>query len=81
MSQGIQFTEADEGKRVVNATGETVGRIVEVRAGTAYVDPDPDTLDTIKSKLGWADVDDDNYPLREGDVEAVTDDEIRLQGF
>ncbi|WP_435361015.1 PRC-barrel domain containing protein [Haloarchaeobius sp. DFWS5] len=81
MKQQISFSEKDEGKRVVNAEGETVGRIVDVRHGTAYVDPDPSVFDTIKSKLGWGDVDEDTYPLQKADVATVTDDEVRLVQF
>lgn len=79
MNQSINFTESDEGKRVVNAEGTTVGRIVDVRHGSAYVDPDPDMFDTIKSKLGWGDIDDDSYPLQKADVSTVTDDEVRIR--
>lgn len=79
MKQAVTFTEADEGKRVVNVEGETIGRVVDVRHGSAYVDPDPSMFDTIKSKLGWGDVDGDDYPLQKADVDTVTDDEIRLR--
>lgn len=81
MKQAITFSESDEGKKVVDSAGETVGRVVDVRHGSAYVDPDPGTFDTIKSKLGWGDVDDDSYPLQKADVDSVTDDEIRLRRF
>ena len=30
------------------------------------------------SKLGWADHDEDTYPLQEESIETITDDEIRL---
>ena len=30
------------------------------------------------SKLGWADRDEDTYPLQEESIETITDDEIRL---
>lgn len=81
MSKNITFDDSDEGKRVVNSSGETVGRIVEVRNGVAYVDPDPDILNTMKSKLGWGDATDDpdSYPLRMSDILEITDDEVRLQ--
>ena len=81
MEQNITFTDSDEGKRVVNASGDMVGRIVDVRSGVAYVDPDPDIMDTMKSKLGWGDAtdDSDSYPLRVGDILEITDDEVHLQ--
>ncbi|WP_254536299.1 PRC-barrel domain containing protein [Halomarina litorea] len=79
--QQTRFSESDEGKKVVNANGDTVGRIVEVRSGTAYVDPDPSIADTLLSKLGWAEMDEDTYPLRADRISAITDDEVRLERF
>lgn len=59
----IEFTKDDVGKAVIASSGERVGQIVEARGGTAYVDPDPDVVDTIKSKLGWSDMDGETYSL------------------
>lgn len=73
-----KLSERDEGKTVVNADGEEVGMISAFRGGTAYVDPDPGIADSVRSKLGWSDVDDDDYPLANDHVETVTDDEVRL---
>lgn len=73
-----QFTDDDEGKRVVNANGDEIGIIESVEAERAYVNPDPGITDTIKSKLGWGDSDDESYELPEQNVEAVTDNEVRL---
>lgn len=70
--------ESAEGKKVVHGK-DTVGRVVEVRHGTAYVDPDPGITETVMSKLGWADADEDTYPLQESSIEEITDDEIRLR--
>ena len=75
----VTFTDDDEGKKVVNQNGEDVGRVVDVRHGTAYVDPDPGMFDTVKSKLGWGDVDEDTYPLQDADVESVDDDRVLLR--
>lgn len=72
------ITDTDVGKRVVNADGETIGMISAVRSGTAYVDPDPGLGDRIRTRLGWEDVNADDYPLDETAIESVTDDEIRL---
>jgi hypothetical protein len=77
----IEFTDDDEGKRVLNQDGNEIGRITEVRGGTAYVDADPDMFDTIRSKLGWGDAGEDSYPLEEDDVSEITDDAIRLRRF
>lgn len=72
------ITEEDEGKKVVGSGGEEIGIVSSVRGGTAYVDPDPGLTDSIKSKLGWGDVDQEDYPLNESNIQSVTDDEIRL---
>ena len=72
------ITEDDEGKRVVTNTGENVGMIKSVRGGTAYVDPNPDMFDRMKSKLNWGDTDEDTYPIDENNVAEVTSDEVRL---
>lgn len=79
MASKTTLTENDEGKRVVNARGDEVGRVVEVKRGSAYVNPDPSLTDKLMSKLGWGDGDDEgNYRLDETDIETVTDDEVRL---
>lgn len=70
----------DLGKRVLNADGTEVGRIVQVEDGRAYVDPDPSTISTIKAKLGWGDVSDTAHPLDDGSIAEITDDAIRLRG-
>lgn len=72
-----QVTEADVGKPVVY-DGDTVGRIVEYTDETAYVDPDPDLTDTVRSKLGWGNAGEEAFPLQRELVEEITDDEIRL---
>lgn len=74
----VSFDGDDVGKPVVNDDGEEIGRVVEIRHGTAYVDPDPDGFDRIKSELGWEDADGDAYPLQDGQVALVTDDEVHL---
>lgn len=71
------LTESDEGKPVV-FNDETVGRVVDVEHGTAYVDPDPGIAETIKSKLGWAEADEETFALDDDAVGEVTDDEVRL---
>lgn len=74
------ITTDDEGKRVLNTDGTEVGRIVEVRDGRAYVDPDPSILDTITAKLGWATPTEGAHPLDAGSIEEITDDAVYLRG-
>lgn len=72
------FTDDDEGKRVVDDNGDEIGIVSGVRGNTAYVDPDPSLTENVKSSLGWGDVDQEDYPLDESHVETVTDDEVKL---
>lgn len=72
------FTQEDEGKDIVNADGDKIGIVESVEGGTAHVDPDPGMTDTIKSKLGWGDTDEETYPLDASNVESITDDQVRL---
>ena len=72
------FSDDDEGKRVVNADGEEIGIVENVHGSTVHVNPDPGVTDTIRSKLGWGDADEETYELDESNVESITDDEIRL---
>jgi hypothetical protein len=77
-----RFSDDDVGKPVVRANGHTVGRVVEVRDGTPYVEPDPGILDTVRATLGWGDPgDEEAFPLRSEQIDSVTDDEIRLGGM
>lgn len=78
MKDDVTLTEDDEGKNVVNAEGDPVGLVTSVEHGKAHVDPDPGLTDTIRSKLGWGDADEDSYELDASSIETVTDDEIRL---
>jgi hypothetical protein len=73
------ITDDDEGKRVVNADGDTIGIVSTVRNETAYVDPDPGITDKIMARFGWDDVDEDHYPLERSTIDTITDDEIRLK--
>lgn len=72
-------TDDDEGKAVVDSHGEKIGMVTEVRSGTAYVNADPGIADAIRSKLGWGDAGQEDYPLENNRIHTVTDDEIRLK--
>lgn len=81
MSTDITLTDDDEGKKVVNEHGREIGRVMEVRGGSAHVDPDPGMADSIRSKLGWGDSDEETYALESSAIDTVTDDEIRLSSM
>lgn len=74
-----RLTKDDEGKDVVNTDGERIGVVQTVRAGTAYVNPDPGLTDEIKSAFGWGEESEDTYALDEDRIEAITDTEIQVR--
>ncbi|MFW5917018.1 MAG: PRC-barrel domain containing protein [Halorubrum sp.] len=52
--------------------------VSQVEGNRAHVDPDPGVSDTIKSKLGWGDADEESYPIDESDIQSIDDDEVQL---
>jgi hypothetical protein len=74
----MELTNEDEGKHVINRDGEQVGVVSEVEGTRAHVEPDPGVTETIKSKLGWADTDEEMYSIGESDVESINDQEVHL---
>lgn len=79
MAAEMTFSEADEGKRVADANGRAVGRIVEVQGGVAYLLPDASVAEAVAGTLGWTEsIEADAHPLRREHVATVGRDEIRL---
>ena len=78
MTHETVLSESDEGKRVVNALGDDVGRVVEVREGVAYVEPDPTMTETLMSKLGWGEDDSETYRLEAENIDEVDDEAVHL---
>ena len=74
----MKLSDKDEGKRGVNKAGKKVGMVSQVEGNRVHIDPDPGITDTIRSKLGWGDADQDDYALEENRIHTITDDEIRL---
>ena len=77
----MKLTSKEQGKRVVNTDGETVGMVsnVDESSNKAYVNPDPNIAEKIMSRLGWDKVDEDSYAIEQHQVDSITDDEIRLK--
>lgn len=73
-------TADDEGKDVVDATGDDVGMVVEVdeSSGVAYVDPHPGITERVKAKLDWGDADEEDFRLRQERIERIDDDRVVL---
>ncbi|WP_312910823.1 hypothetical protein [Natronosalvus caseinilyticus] len=74
------FTADDVGKTVENDEGTAVGVVVSVEDDTAFVEPDPGIVDSLRAALGWSSDPQDAVPLHESDVRAV-DETIRLEAF
>lgn len=73
-----ELTARDEGKPVVDAGGEQIGIVSAVEDDGAYIDPDPGLTDRLRTELGWGSPDDESYPLPQGRITEIADDEIRL---
>lgn len=79
MSTNVTLDDSVQGKHVVNAAGEKIGLITAVRDNTAYVDPDPGMADTLMAKLGWDEVEAEDYPLQASDIDRITDDGVYIR--
>jgi len=75
-----QIPDDAVGRDIVDADGNQVGIATAVKHGTAYVDADPGITDKIRTRLGWEDTSEEDYPLQEEAIDTITDDEIRLSG-
>ena len=76
----IELSSEDEGKDVVDETGEQIGIVATVQGDTAYVDPQPGVTDRLKARLGWGDHGGDDYPIEAAQIADVTDDEVVVRG-
>jgi hypothetical protein len=74
------FAPEDTGKRVLNADGTEIGRIIEVENGRGYVTLDPGLAETIKAKLGLGGSTSNTPPLDAGSIEKITSDAVHLRG-
>lgn len=72
------ISDQDEGKTVLNQNGDTIGMVSSVQGDQMFVNPEPGITDKIKARLGWEDVGETDYVVRASDIEAVTEDEVRL---
>ena len=79
MATNVNLDDSVQGKHVVNAAGEKIGLITAVRDNTAYIDPDPGMTDTLKAKLGWDNVEADDYSIQASDINRITDDGVHLR--
>jgi hypothetical protein len=75
----LNLTERDEGKKVVDQTGERIGIITEIESGKAYVDPEPVVPQPIKRKLDWEGAETAQQELKNSMVHSITDSKVRIR--
>ncbi|WP_256391242.1 hypothetical protein [Natronoarchaeum rubrum] len=71
-------TGDDEGKDVIDASGELIGEVSEHRGDTLVVDADPSITDQIKSVLGWGETD-DVYRIDETEIDRISDNAVHVR--
>jgi|GEM_PF-4543268 len=71
-------TGDDEGKDVIDASGERIGEVSEHRGDTIVVDADPSITDQIKSVLGWGETD-DAYRIDEGQIDRISENAVHVR--
>ena len=74
------LSTADEGKVLMDVTGEQIGIVTQVdpEAQVAYVDPEPGFANAIVQGLGYGDRGDDDIEVPATSVATVTDTELRV---
>lgn len=73
------FRSEDEGKSVMTADGDMVGRVEKTSGSTAHIKAEGGLSQSIRRRLGWTEEGEETYELQKANVEEITDDEIRLK--
>jgi hypothetical protein len=79
MGTKTTFTESDEGKEVVDSEGKTVGQILEITHGLAYVSPDPDYATSALREPEDGGRDDGTYAIGSDRISTITAEEVYLE--
>jgi len=78
-SSTIELSHHDQGKDVVDESGQQIGMVAEVEGQTAYVDPEPGLTDRLKARMDWGGHGDDDYPVESSQILEITDDEVVIR--
>ncbi len=78
-ASAIELSPDDQGKDVVDESGQQIGMVAEVEGQTAYVDPEPGLTDRLKARLDWGGHGDDDYPVESAQITEITDDEVVIR--
>jgi len=72
----IELSQDEQGKDVIDESGQQIGMVAEVEGQTAYVDPKPGLTDRLKARLDWGSHGDKDYPVDASQIKEITDDEV-----
>ncbi|QCW03873.1 hypothetical protein [Natrinema pallidum] len=72
----IELSHHEQGKDVVDESGQQIGMVAAVEGQTAYVDPEPGLTDRLKARLDWGGHGDEDYPVDSSQILEITDDAI-----
>ncbi|WP_435553017.1 hypothetical protein [Natrinema sp. CGMCC1.2065] len=75
----VELSRDDQGKDVVDESGQQIGMVAEVEGQTAYVDPEPGLTDRLKARMNWGGHGGDDYPVEAAQISAITDDEVVIR--
>ncbi|OLZ41338.1 hypothetical protein A6E15_10210 [Natrinema saccharevitans] len=75
----VELSHADQGKDVVDESGQQIGMVAEVEGQTAYVDPEPGLTDRLKARMDWGGHGDDDYPVDAAQIAAIRDDAVVIR--
>lgn len=79
-SAGPTAIDVEEGKDVLTASGDRIGRVAAVHDGLLYVDTDADLTETVASRFDWGDSD-EAVPIELERVDHVTETAVHLSEF
>ena len=75
----VELSSDDQGKVIVDETGQEIGIVADVEGQTAHVDPEPGLTDRIKARLNWGGQDGEEYPINASVIDEITDDEVIIR--
>lgn len=78
-ASAVELSRDDQGKVVLDESGQQIGMVAEVDGQTAYVDPKPGLTDRLKARLDWGSHGDDDYPVESSQITEITDDEVVIR--
>ncbi|MGQ3412426.1 hypothetical protein ACT4ML_09195 [Natrinema sp. LN54] len=78
-ASAVELSRDDQGKAVLDESGQQIGMVAEVEEQTAYVDPEPGLTDRLKARLDWGSHGDDDYPVESSQISEITDDEVVIR--